>query len=188
MRFVPAIERALREQAMRRERAAVERELRLSEERYRSVFETAPEALLALTTTADLKDSVVFICKHLPRTIDRSTLGHPGKFSYCLAEDEENTSWEPLSIVRGMPMGSSAVTVFAAMGPRQIMNEWTTDPKEILETFAAEMRANQLNYSIYGGNYVMVIPPQLREHIEGAGWTKRDVAEFVSSAGHKGRQ
>ena len=65
------------------------------------------------------------------------------------------------------------------MAPRQIMNEWTTDPKEILETFAAEMRANQLHYSIYGGNYVIVIPKQLRDHIQAAGWSKQDIAEFL---------
>ncbi|MBO0754948.1 MAG: hypothetical protein J2P54_03745, partial [Bradyrhizobiaceae bacterium] len=111
--------------------------------------------------------------------IDRTTLGHPGKFSYCLAEDEENTVWQPLSVVRGMPEGTSAVTVMAAMAPRQIMNEWTTDPREILETFAAEMRANQLHYSIYGGNYVIVIPKQLREHFERGGWSKQTIAEFL---------
>ena len=114
-----------------------------------------------------------------PGGIDRSTLGHPGKFSYCLAEDEEDTTWEPLSVFRGMPQGVSAVTVMAAMAPRQIMNEWTTDPREILETFAAEMRANQRHYSIYGGNYAIVIPRQLREHIQAAGWSKRDIAEFL---------
>src|SRR5215475_1558761 len=38
-----------------------------------------------------------------PGGIDRSTLGHPGKFSYCVAEDEEDTTWEPLSVVRGIP-------------------------------------------------------------------------------------
>jgi hypothetical protein len=114
-----------------------------------------------------------------PGTIDRSTLGHPGKFSYCIAEDEEDTSWQPLSALRGIPAGLSAVTVLAAMAPRQLMNEWTTEPKEILETFAAEMRANQLHYSIYGGNYVIVIPKQLRDHIEAAGWSKRDIAEFL---------
>ena len=114
-----------------------------------------------------------------PGGIDRTTLGHPGKFSYCLAEDEEETNWQPLSIVRGIPEGLSAVTVMAALAPRQIMNEWTTDPKEILETFAAEMRANQRHYSIYGGNYAIVIPKQLRDHIEAAGWTKRDVAELI---------
>jgi hypothetical protein len=114
-----------------------------------------------------------------PGAIDRSTLGHPGKFSYCLAEDEEDTIWQPLSVLRGIPAGASAVTVMAAMAPRQVMNEWSNDPKEILETFAAEMRANQLHYSIYGGNYAVVIPKQLREHIQVAGWTKQDVAEFL---------
>src|SRR5215472_226922 len=111
--------------------------------------------------------------------IDRSTLGHPGKFSYCLAEDEEDTTWQPLSVVRGIPPDASAVTVMAAMAPRQIMNECTTEPREILETFAAEMRANQLHYSIYGGNYIIVIPKQLREHIERAGWSKRAIAEYL---------
>ena len=114
-----------------------------------------------------------------PGDIDRSTLGHPGKFSYCLAEDEEDTTWEPLSVVRGIPPSASAVTVMAAMAPRQIMNEWTREPKEILETFAAEMRANQRHYSIHGGNYAIVIAKQLRDHIQAAGWTKRDIADFV---------
>ena len=87
--------------------------------------------------------------------------------------------WQPLSVVRGIPGGLSAVTVMAAMAPRQIMNEWTTNPREILETFAAEMRANQRHYSIYGGNYAIVLPKQLREPIQAAGWTKRDIAEFL---------
>ena len=51
-RFVPAIERALRESSERRARITVERELRASEERYRSAFELAPEALV----TYDLED------------------------------------------------------------------------------------------------------------------------------------
>jgi hypothetical protein len=114
-----------------------------------------------------------------PGGIDRSTLGHPGKFSYCLAEDEEDTVWRPLSVLRGAPEGASAVTVMAALGPRQVMNEWTHDPKDILETFAAEMRANQLHYSIYGGNYAIIVPKQLREHLQAAGWTKQHVAEFL---------
>src|SRR5262249_57129552 len=91
----------------------------------------------------------------------------------------EGTDWQPLSVMRGIPRGLSAVTVMAALAPRQIMNEWTTDPKEILETFAAEMRANQRHYSIYGGNYAIVIPKTLRDLIQAAGWTKRDIAEVI---------
>ena len=110
-----------------------------------------------------------------PGGIDRSTLGHPGKFGFCIAEDEEGSPWEPLAAGRGIPDGASAVTVMAAGAPRQIMNEWTTDPEEILETFAAEMRANMRQYSIRPGNYAIVIPPQLREHLAAAGWSRADV-------------
>ena len=114
-----------------------------------------------------------------PGGIDRSTLGHPGKYSYCIAEDEEDTSWTPLAEVRGVPKGVSAVTVMASMAPRQIMNEWTTKPEEILETFAAEMRANQRHYSIYAGNYAIVVPKQIRDHLQAAGWGKREIANFL---------
>jgi len=69
----------------------------------------------------------------------------------------------PLAQLRGMPPGASAVTVMAAGAPRQIMNEWTTGAEEILETFAAEMRANLRHYSLHAGNYALIIPKQLRE-------------------------
>ena len=59
------------------------------------------------------------------------------------------------------------------------MNEWTTQPEEILETFAAEMRANMRHYSIWGGNYALIIPKQLREHLQAAGWSKTDIAAFI---------
>ncbi len=114
-----------------------------------------------------------------PGAIDRSTLGHPGKFSYCVAEDEEGTSWNSLAEERGIPCEVSAVTVMAAGAPRQIMNEWSTAPEEILETFAAEIRANMRQYSIWPGNYAVVIAPQLREHLYAAGWSKADVARYI---------
>lgn len=114
-----------------------------------------------------------------PGGIDRSTLGHPGKYSFCIAEDEDDHAWLPLSEMRGIPPGLSAVTVMAAQAPRQIMNEWTTKPEEILETFAAEMRANQRHYSIYPGNYAIVIPRQVRDHLQTAGWSKSDIQKFV---------
>jgi hypothetical protein len=126
-----------------------------------------------------LRLALINILQVRPGEIDRSTLGHPGKFTFCVAEDEEDTPWLPLAQLRGMPPGASAVTVMAAGAPRQIMNEWTTEPKEILETFAAEMRANLRHYSLHAGNYALIIPKQLREHLQAAGWTKPDIAEFV---------
>ena len=80
---------------------------------------------------------------------------------------------------RGVPQHASAVTVMAAGAPRQIMNEWTTVPEQILDTYVAEIKACMLNYSIWPGNYAIVVAPQLRAHFERAGWTKQDIRDYV---------
>ena len=114
-----------------------------------------------------------------PGHIDHSTFGHPGKISYCISEDEANSPWKPLASELGVPEGLSAVTVMAAGSPRQLMNEWTTKPEEILDTFAAEICANMRHYSIWPGNYAIVVPPQLRTHFANAGWSKADIRQYV---------
>lgn len=115
----------------------------------------------------------------IPGQLDRSTLGHPGKFTFCIAEDEEDSPWAPLAGERGVPAGASAVTVMAVESPHQIMNEWTHEPREILDTYAAAIRANMLTYSIWEGNYAIVVPPQHRQIFAAARWSKRDVRDYV---------
>lgn len=115
----------------------------------------------------------------IPGQLDRATLGHPGKFTFCVAEDEEDSPWLPLSVERGVPAGASAVTVLQVEPHHQIMNEWTHDPKEIVDTYAAAIRSNMLTYSIWEGNYAFVIPKQHREIFAAAGWSKRDIREYT---------
>lgn len=67
----------------------------------------------------------------------------------------------------------------ACEAPRQIMNEWTQEPEEIVETFAAEIRHHMLTYSIWAGNYAIVIPKQLRELLVMAKWQKKDIQEYI---------
>ena len=118
----------------------------------------------------------------IPGQLDRSTLGHPGKFTFCVAEDEEDCAWLPLSVERGVPAGTSAVTVMQVESPHQIMNEWTHDPKDILDTYAAAVRSNMLTYSIWEGNYAFVIAKQHREIFAAAGWNKQDIREYTFEA------
>ena len=115
----------------------------------------------------------------IPGQLDRSTLGHPGKFTFCVAEDEENTTWLPLSVERGIPAGTSAVTVMAVESPHQIMNEWTHDPKELCDTYAAAIKSNMLTYSIWEGPYAVVIPKQHRDIFAESNWTKAHIREYV---------
>ena len=114
-----------------------------------------------------------------PGQLDRSTLGHPGKFSFCFAEDEEDSPWLPLSVERGIPAGKSAITVMAVESPHQIMNAWTHDPREILDTYIAAIRANMLTYSIWEGNYAIVIPKQHRLFFTESNWSKQNIREYV---------
>ena len=59
-------------------------------------------------------------CAAVPGLFDRSVIGHPGKFSYCIAEADTETHWTPLHVERGFSPDQSAVTVFASEGPRQV--------------------------------------------------------------------
>jgi hypothetical protein len=99
---------------------------------------------------------IVNVLGGIPGQLDRSTLGHPGKLTLCVAEDEEDSPWLPLATERGLAPGVSAVTVVAVGSPHQIMNEWTRDPRELAETYAAAIRVNMLTYSIWAGNYAIV--------------------------------
>ena len=59
-------------------------------------------------------------CAAIPGVFDRSVIGHPGKYTYCIAEAETETHWTPLHVERGIPPQQSAVTVFAGESPRQV--------------------------------------------------------------------
>ena len=59
-------------------------------------------------------------CAAIPGLFDRTVIGHPGKYTYCIAENETETHWNPLHVERGFSRQQSAVTVFAAWGPRQV--------------------------------------------------------------------
>ena len=47
----------------------------------------------------------------VPGEIDRAVFGNPGKYTYCFAEDETDTDWQPLHVSRGCLPGSDAVTL-----------------------------------------------------------------------------
>src|SRR6266536_6572096 len=54
---------------------------------------------------------IINVLGGVPGQLDRSTLGHPGKFTFCIAEDEEDSPWPSLAAERGVAPDTSAVTV-----------------------------------------------------------------------------
>ena len=75
-------------------------------------------------------------CASIPGLFDRSVLGHPGKYSYCIAENETETHWSPLHVERGFAAEESAVTVFACDAPRQVRVQGVGDPESVISVVA----------------------------------------------------
>jgi hypothetical protein len=67
----------------------------------------------------------------MPGRLDRATLGHMGKISFCLAEDEEVSPWEPLHTERGFQPGQSVVTVIGSDAPLSISDHRSRTPEDL---------------------------------------------------------
>src|SRR5580765_5823947 len=75
-----------------------------------------------------------------PGLLDRGTVGHPGKLSYVIAENETDSPWTPLHVERGFRPEQSTVTVMAAERAHQFYNQLSSTPEGILTTLADNMR------------------------------------------------
>jgi hypothetical protein len=112
-----------------------------------------------------------------PQEIDRATLGNPGKLGYCFAEDEEGSSWEPLSVERGLKPGQSAVTVFAGYGLQGIVDQKSRDPASLAKSFAGSLKALSNIKHAPSCDAVLVVCPEHHRTFKNAGWTKSRLYE-----------
>ena len=115
-----------------------------------------------------------------PPELDRSTLGQPGKISFCFAENEEASPWESLAVTRGFASGDSVVTLYCGDAPFSVSDHYSRDPEDILFTIAtAGAAAFSPTVFPIAAETVFVIGPEHARSLAGAGWKKRDVAERI---------
>ena len=81
-----------------------------------------------------------------PGKEDRATHGQPGKYAYCVAENEAASPWEPLSVERGFAEGDSTVTVCGSEGPHNINDHGSTTPEGIVTTVAGAAAVARSNH------------------------------------------
>ena len=107
--------------------------------------------------------------------IDASQAGHPGKYTYCIAEFEDANPWEPLHVERGFRREQSVVTVVNAEAPHSMTENVQTDPDGIMTTFASCMATLGVNNLYSQGHPVLVLGLEHVHHLESAGWNKMDI-------------
>lgn len=112
-----------------------------------------------------------------PGLLDRGTLGHPGRLSYVIAENEIDSPWTPLHVERGFRKEQSAVTIMAAEAPHQFYNQLSNTAAGILTTCADDMR---ISGNVMGQpQYCVVIAGEHMKTIAADGWTKAEIRNFL---------
>jgi len=104
-----------------------------------------------------------------PGVLDRSTQGHPGKYTFCIAENEEESPWEPLHVEKGFAAGTSTVTVFAAEGPHNALTHYGLTADAVIVTLADTMACLG---SFSPGQSFVVLAPEHVAILARDGWTK----------------
>src|SRR5438552_503769 len=122
------------------------------------------------------------VCGSRPGALDRGTLGHPGKLSYVIAENEQDSPWTPLHVERGFTASQSTVTVLAAEAPHQFYNQLSNSAEGVLTTLADDMR---ISGNVMGQpQYVIVLAGEHMRTIAGDGRQKTDIRKFVFERTH----
>ena len=118
----------------------------------------------------------------IPGGVDRSTLGQPGKFTFCFAEDESDAEWLPLSVARGARRGASAVTLFAGTGVQGVWDEASRSPEDLVASLAASLRvAGNPGYLDYH-DAIVVLSPEHYRIFRDAGWERCRIETALEAA------
>lgn len=130
-----------------------------------------------------LKLILVNIGGAVPGVVDKATFAHPGKYTYCIAENEEENPWEPLHTEYGFSREDSTVTVYASEAPQTILVSALHDnpgqPWDLLDTVASMMRDVGANQAYLGGEHIVAFSPEHAATIAAAGWKKVHIQKYL---------
>jgi hypothetical protein len=117
----------------------------------------------------------------IPGDGDQATHGSPAKFSYCVAENEAATPWEPFRVARGFGRDDSTVTVFSGEGPHNVNDHVCTSAYTTLAVVADTMATIGHNNAgaVVRGDVLVAFGPEHAHTIASGGLSRRDVQQFL---------
>ena len=116
----------------------------------------------------------------LPGGVDRATLGQPGKYTYCIAEDETDSDWQPLRVDRGFSKDVSTVTMFAGGGVHGIWTEAARTPEELIVIKGEWLR--RIGFPSTPGHAILMITPEHYRIYQEAGWGRERIKAALVAA------
>ena len=114
-----------------------------------------------------------------PDGIDMSALGNPGKFSYCIAENEEENPWDPLHVEQGLRREQSALTLFAAEAPHGVSEHNARTARGVLKAITYALATVWSYRNCMGFEALVVLGPEHVHTIHRDGFSKQNVRDFL---------
>jgi len=114
-----------------------------------------------------------------PDGIDMSALGNPGKFSYCIAENEEENPWEPLHAEMGLLREQSAVSIFAAEAPHGVSEHSACTARGVLKAISYALASVWSYRACLAYEALVVLGPEHVHTIHRDGFSKKNVRDFL---------
>ncbi len=124
---------------------------------------------------------IINVTGGIPGDLDKSTFGHGGKYSFCIAEHEEASPWAPYHVEQGYRPEDSTVFCIATEGPHSVTNHVADDPQGVLDSIVSAMSTIAHNNAVSSGSCAVVIGPEHATTIAGRGWTRSDVRRYLWS-------
>lgn len=107
-------------------------------------------------------------------------LGQPGRYVFCLAEDEDGNPWEPLHVERGFSTADSTVTVVGATGTINVLCGTMYNVRDMLTLMASAMSYMGSNNVLVGdGEPMAVLTRGHAEILRREGLSKADVKQLL---------
>jgi hypothetical protein len=129
-----------------------------------------------------------FLLGAIPGGSDLTAQGSPAEYSYCCAENLADSPWPGLHAEAGHP-DRTTVTLLKCEGPHNMLDQQSSDPAVLLRTFASSMATLGSNASyVAGAETMLLLNPEHAALLDGAGWTRRDVREFLFDAARNPRE
>jgi hypothetical protein len=129
--------------------------------------------------------TVALIIRHLlgssPGSVDMATMGQPGKYTFCFAE--QPSPWSSALDGTSVAGAASAVTVFAGSGTIEVVDTRSASGRGLLETLASALPTPSTvcqDGEVFGsGHPIVLIPPEWAQKLAADGWTRADAARFL---------
>ena len=125
---------------------------------------------------------------------DMDTIGSPAKYSMCIAENEEDSPWEPYHTDKGYDKDESTVTIMFVYGICELHDFTSTAPNGLIRVFAtAATNVAQVGTGMWligrradprfkveeQEHNLMLVCPEHADIFAEAGWSKQQIKEAM---------